>query len=69
VEDELSLVTFYLTKVPQLCKAFGFGDAVCSTAMTYLKRFYTNNTCMDYHPKNVMCGRWSGLGVADAGAG
>lgn len=25
-----------------------------ATAMTYLKRFYLRNTCMDYHPKNIM---------------
>lgn len=55
VQDELDLVTFYLTKITLLAeKGYGFPDSVASTAMTYLKRFYLRNTCMDYHPKNVM---------------
>ena len=54
VADELSLVTFYLTKISQLCGAFRFPEMVEATAMSYLKRFYLRNTCMDYHPKNVM---------------
>ena len=54
VQDEISLVTFYLAKIPQLAQAFRFNEAVASTAMTYLKRFYLRNTCMDYHPKNIM---------------
>ncbi|KAI5479387.1 cyclin H [Pseudohyphozyma bogoriensis] len=54
VADELSLVTYYLTQVAALCGAFRFPEMVQATAMTYLKRFYLRNTCMDYHPKNVM---------------
>ena len=54
MQDEISLVTFYLAKIPQLAQAFRFNEAVASTAMTYLKRFYLRNTCMDYHPKNIM---------------
>ncbi|KAH9807590.1 cyclin-like protein [Melampsora americana] len=56
VADELSLVTFYLTKISQLCRAsfFRLPETVEATAMTYLKRFYLRNTCMDYHPKNIM---------------
>ncbi|MBW0539554.1 hypothetical protein O181_079269 [Austropuccinia psidii MF-1] len=56
VQDELQLVTFYLTKISQLCRAsfFKFPETVEATAMTYLKRFYLRNTCMDYHPKNIM---------------
>jgi cyclin H len=55
VQDELSLVAYYLFQLTRLCKAFKFSTNVESTAMTYLKRFYLRNTCMDYHPKNVMC--------------
>lgn len=55
VSDELSLVTYYLAQLTRLCKAFKFPTHVESTAMTYLKRFYLRNTCMDYHPKNIMC--------------
>lgn len=54
VADEQNLVKFYLHKIPQLSKAFQFNDAVASTGMSYLKRFYLRNTCMDYHPKNIM---------------
>lgn len=54
VEDEQNLVKFYLNKIPQLAKAFQFPEAVASTAMSYLKRFYLRNTCMDYHPKTIM---------------
>lgn len=54
VEDEQSLVTYYLQQLTRLCKMFKFPVNVASTAMTYLKRFYIRNTCMDYHPKNVM---------------
>lgn len=56
VADELSLVSFYLTKISQLCRAsfFRLPETVEATAMTYLKRFYLRNTCMDYHPKNIM---------------
>lgn len=54
VSDELSLVAFYLAKMAPLARLFHFKDSVTSTAMSYLKRFYLNNTCMDYHPKNVM---------------
>ncbi|WAR57924.1 hypothetical protein PtB15_5B154 [Puccinia triticina] len=56
VQDELELVTFYLSKISQLCRAsiFKFPETVEATAMSYLKRFYLRNTCMDYHPKNIM---------------
>ncbi|KAL8291802.1 hypothetical protein RQP46_002060 [Phenoliferia psychrophenolica] len=54
VSDELSLVTYYIQQVAALCTAFKFPVMVQATAMTYLKRFYLRNTCMDYHPKNVM---------------
>lgn len=54
VSDELSLVTYYLTQVPLLCRALKYPEAVDATAVSYLKRFYLRNTCMDYHPKNIM---------------
>ncbi|BGP16969.1 hypothetical protein JCM10213_007415 [Rhodosporidiobolus nylandii] len=54
VADELSLVTYYLAQSAAMCGAFQFPELVSATAQTYLKRFYLRNTCMDYHPKNVM---------------
>jgi cyclin H len=52
--DEHSLVTYYLSQFGALCKHFQFPEMVQASAMTYLKRFYLRNTCMDYHPKSVM---------------
>ncbi|GAA97039.1 hypothetical protein E5Q_03714 [Mixia osmundae IAM 14324] len=56
VQDEQALVSFYLTKIAQISQApfFRFSHTVESTAMTFLKRFYLRNTCMDYHPKKIM---------------
>jgi cyclin H len=55
VEDERTIATFYLTRQALFAKAFKFGEMVEATAASYLKRFYLRNTCMDYHPKLVMC--------------
>lgn len=49
-------MAYYLTQVAALCGAFKYPEIVTATAMTYLKRFYLRNTCMDYHPKNIMYG-------------
>ena len=54
IDDERSLVSYYLTQLSQLCRAFRYPEAVEATATTYMKRFYLRNTCMDYHPKNIM---------------
>ncbi|BGP25370.1 cyclin H [Rhodotorula toruloides] len=54
VADEQALVGYYLTQVVALCGALKFPEMVLATAITYLKRFYLRNTCMDYHPKNIM---------------
>ncbi|THU91760.1 cyclin-like protein [Dendrothele bispora CBS 962.96] len=52
--EEHLLVTFYVTRITQLCGHFRFPEEVEATAATYLKRFYLKNTVMDWHPKNVM---------------
>lgn len=54
-EEEHALVTYYLTRVRQLVKAFALPELVEATTLTFIKRFYLRNTCMDYHPKNIMC--------------
>lgn len=54
VDDELALITYYLVKVGQIVRAFGLPELVEGTATTYVKRFYLRNTCMDFHPKNVV---------------
>ncbi|PWZ02114.1 cyclin-like protein [Testicularia cyperi] len=54
VEDEMALIGFYLVKVGQIVRAFRLPELVEATATTYVKRFYLRNTCMDFHPKNVV---------------
>lgn len=54
IQDEIALVNFYLTRQALFSRAFRLSETVEATAATYLKRFYTRNTCMDYHPKLVM---------------
>jgi len=62
-DEELLLVRHYLTKVVQLCGHFRFPEEVEATATTYIKRFYLTNTVMDWHPKNVMCGKLKAISV------
>ncbi|GAA5836634.1 hypothetical protein JCM11251_002683 [Rhodosporidiobolus azoricus] len=54
VQDELALVTYYLSQITPMCNAFKLPEMVPATAMSYLKRFYLRNTCMDYHPMEVL---------------
>ncbi|SPO26220.1 related to Cyclin H [Ustilago trichophora] len=54
VSDELALITYYLNKVTQITNALRLPELVESTAITYVKRFYLTNTCMDFHPKNIV---------------
>ncbi|CDZ98165.1 Cdk activating kinase (CAK)/RNA polymerase II transcription initiation/nucleotide excision repair factor TFIIH/TFIIK, cyclin H subunit [Phaffia rhodozyma] len=53
-EDESLLVSFYISSIPKTCAGFGLPEVVEATAISYLKRFYLWNTCMDYHPRKVM---------------
>ena len=54
VDDELALITYYLVKVGQIVNALRLPELVESTATSYVKRFYLRNTCMDFHPKNIV---------------
>jgi cyclin H len=54
VEEEQTLIAYYLSRVRQLVKAFSLPEVVEATTITFIKRFYLRNTCMDYHPKNIM---------------
>lgn len=56
-EDELLLIRYYASTLPRTCAGFGFPEGIEATAVSYLKRFYLWNTCMDYHPRKVMCVR------------
>ena len=55
MDDELAIIRFYLLRVGRLVKAFGLPSLVESTAMTFMKRFYLRNSCMQFHPKLIMC--------------
>lgn len=54
VEDEQSLVAYYVSTVARTCAGFGFPEVIEATTISYLKRFYIWNTCMDYHPRKIM---------------
>lgn len=54
VQDEQALIAYYLTRVRQLVKAFSLPELVEATTITFIKRFYLRNTCMDFHPKHIV---------------
>lgn len=54
VEDEQALISYYFTRVRQLVKAFFLPELVEATTITFIKRFYLRNTCMDFHPKHIV---------------
>ncbi|CAD6963438.1 unnamed protein product [Tilletia controversa] len=54
VSDELELIKFYLGKVPGLTRALALPEFVGAAAMSYMKRFYLRNSCLEWHPKHIM---------------
>ncbi|KAL9936184.1 hypothetical protein V8E36_005026 [Tilletia maclaganii] len=54
VTDELELIRFYLNKVPALTRALALPEFVGASAMSYIKRFYLRNSCLEWHPKHIM---------------
>ena len=55
VDEELLLVRFYCDQASKIVRdGFQLPDAVETTAVTYLKRFYLKNSVMEWHPKIVM---------------
>ncbi|MCO5596176.1 hypothetical protein L7F22_050236 [Adiantum nelumboides] len=54
VQDEEALIAYYFTRVRQLVKAFSLPELVEATTITFIKRFYLRNTCMDFHPKHIV---------------
>lgn len=55
-EDEKLLLRHYELQMRELCKKFqpAMPRAVLGTAFHYFKRFYLNNSVMDYHPKEIL---------------
>ncbi|SJX62210.1 related to Cyclin H [Sporisorium reilianum f. sp. reilianum] len=54
VDDELALIAYYLVKVGQIVHALKLPEVVDATATTFVKRFYLRNSCMHFHPKNIV---------------
>ncbi|TVY83853.1 Cyclin CCL1 [Lachnellula suecica] len=54
VEDELKLVIFYCRQTIQLGDYLGVPTDVKATAIQYIKRFYTTNSLMTYHPTTLL---------------
>ncbi|ORZ08009.1 cyclin-like protein [Lobosporangium transversale] len=54
VEEELALLGFYERKIVQIFQHWKLPSHTTATAIVYMKRFYLENTVMDYHPKDVM---------------
>lgn len=55
--DEASFVrTFYEKMLVEFCNKFKppMPKNVMGTALQYYKRFYINNSVMDYHPKEIL---------------
>jgi len=54
-KDELYLVRSYLVNLKEFCRKFTptMRRSVIATAFIYMKRFYLNESCMDYHPRNI----------------
>ncbi|KAI7821009.1 cyclin-like protein [Gamsiella multidivaricata] len=54
VEEELALLGFYQRRIVQIFRYWKLPSYVTATAIVYMKRFFLENTIMDYHPKDVM---------------
>ncbi|KAG0049313.1 hypothetical protein BGZ83_005883 [Gryganskiella cystojenkinii] len=54
VDEELALLGFYERKIGPIFKHWKLPSYVFATAVAYMKRFYLENTVVDYHPKDVM---------------
>ncbi|KAI5705158.1 hypothetical protein M8J76_012105 [Diaphorina citri] len=54
--EERVLVRHYQLQLRDFCKRFSppMPKVVIGTAFHYLKRFYLNNSVMDYHPKEIL---------------
>ena len=50
----MAIMRFYLMRIGKLVKAVGLPSLIEATAMSYMKRFYLRNSCMQFHPKLIM---------------
>lgn len=54
LDDEIAIIRFYLLRIGRIVKALGLPSLIEATAMTFMKRFYLRNSCMQFHPKLIM---------------
>ncbi|KAI8599908.1 cyclin-like protein [Dissophora ornata] len=54
VDEELALLGFYERRMVQIFRYWKLPAYAMATAIVYMKRFFLENTVMDYHPKDVM---------------
>lgn len=54
-KEELYLIRSYLVNLREFCKRFQptMRKSVVATAFIYMKRFYLNQSSMEYHPRNI----------------
>lgn len=54
-KEELYLVRTYLVNLREFCRKFQptMRKTVTATAFIYMKRFYLQQSCMEYHPRNI----------------
>lgn len=54
-KEELYMVRSYLVNLKEFCRKFvpKMTKSVIATAFIYMKRFYLQESCMDYHPRNI----------------
>lgn len=54
-KEELYMVRSYLVNLKEFCRKFmpPMRKSVIATAFMYMKRFYLQESCMDYHPRNI----------------
>ena len=55
-DEAFQLVKFFEKKLKEFCAKFKppMPKGVQGTAIMYYKRFYLNNSPMDYHPKEIL---------------
>lgn len=54
-KEESYILRRYLVNLKEFCRKFNppMRKSVIASAFIYMKRFYLNESCMDYHPRNI----------------
>ena len=55
-ENEVEVEFYFSKQIEKMCEKFKppMPNYVKGTAIHYFKRFYMNNSVMDYHPKEIL---------------